>query len=331
MTDKSPDNYEIVELEIPSDVTKERLDRYVGRLEKLNITRSRFQKLAESGLVTINDKAVKRNYTVTGGEKVIIKIPPLPPLDVQPQNIPLDIRYEDDSLLVVNKPAGMVTHPGAGNRTRTLVNALMYYSKELSSIQGWDRPGIVHRLDKNTSGLIIIAKNDSVHLALQNLLKDRQVQKIYYALICGHVRNEKGVIEKPVRRSIKDRKKMAVTNVKGRVAITEYELLERFKLYDLLKVNIKTGRTHQIRVHFSFLGHPVFGDPEYGGRLKWHRGVFSVDKKTAQAALEMMPRQALHAKSLQFVHPITDKVISIDSDLPEDFASLVEYLRTEGR
>jgi 23S rRNA pseudouridine1911/1915/1917 synthase len=331
MSANPEDNYEIIELEIPNDIAKERLDKYIGRIEKPHITRSRFQKLAESGLVTVNGKIVKRNFAITGGEKITIKIPPSPPSEVQPQNIPLDILYEDDSLLVINKPAGMVTHPGAGNRDGTLVNALLYYSKELSSVQGWDRPGIVHRLDKNTTGLIIIAKNDTVHLALQNQLKERQIKKIYYALICGHMKKEKDLIEMPVGRSLKDRKKMTVTNVKGRVAITEYELLERFKLYDLLKINIKTGRTHQIRVHFSFLGHPVFGDAEYGGRLKWHRGVFSVDKKTAQKALEMMPRQALHAKSLEFTHPVSGKVISIDSDLPEDFASLLEFLEAEGR
>ncbi len=331
MPDNPEDKYENIQLEIPSNIEKERLDRYIGRLDSLHITRSRFQKLAESGLVTIDGKVVKGNSIITGGEKIIIKISPSPPSEVQPQNIPLDILYEDDSLLVVNKPAGMVTHPGAGNRDGTLVNALLHYSKELSSVQGWDRPGIVHRLDKDTTGLIIIAKNDTVHLALQKQLKDRQIKKIYYALICGHMKKEKDIIEMPVGRSIKDRKKMTVTNFKGRVAITEYELLERFKLYDLLKINIKTGRTHQIRVHFSFLGHPVFGDADYGGRLKWHRGVFSIDKKTAQKALEIMPRQALHAKSLEFLHPITGRTISIDSDLPEDFAALLEYLKSEDR
>ncbi len=331
MPENSEENYEIIELEVPSNIAKERLDRYIGRMEKLKITRSQFQKLAETGLVTLNDKVAKRNYILTGGEKIIIKIPPPPPMEVRPQNIPLDIPFEDDYLLVVNKPAGMVTHPGAGNHDRTLVNALLYYSKELSSVQGWDRPGIVHRLDKNTSGLIIIAKNDMIHLALQKQLKERRIQKIYYALICGHMKKEKGVIEMPVGRSLKDRKKMTVTNVKGRVAITEYELTDRFKLYDLLKIGIKTGRTHQIRVHFSFLGHPVFGDPEYGGRLKWHRGVFSVDKRTAQKAMELMPRQALHAKSLEFTHPVSGKTITIDSDLPEDFTSLLQFLESEGR
>ncbi len=329
MPENSEENYEVVQLEVPSGISKERLDRYVGRLKTLNITRSQFQKLAESRLVTLNGKVVKRNLILNGGEKIIIKIPPLPPMEIQPQNIPLDILFEDDYLLVVNKPAGMVTHPGAGNRGGTLVNALLYYSKELSSIQGWDRPGIVHRLDKNTSGLIIIAKKDNIHLALQNQLKEHRIKKIYYTLICGHMKKEKGVIEMPVGRSLKDRKKMTVTNVKGRVAVTEYELINRFILYDLLKISIKTGRTHQIRVHFSFLGHPVFGDSEYGGRLKWHRGVFSVDKRTAQKALELMPRQALHAKSLEFTHPISNQTITVDSDLPEDFASLLQFLKSE--
>jgi 23S rRNA pseudouridine1911/1915/1917 synthase len=321
----------IIEIVIPVKISRERLDRYIGRRDDLNITRSRLQKLIESGLVLVDGFPAGHNHQLKGGEKITIRVPPSAPAKVEPENLPLEIAFEDDHLLVVNKPAGMVTHPGAGNRSGTLVNALLYYSKKLSGLHGYERPGIVHRLDKNTSGLILVAKNDRVHLALQAELKEKKIRKVYRALICGHVKKESGVINLPVGRSIKDRKKMTVSHARGRTAHTEFTLLDRFKLYDLLEISIKTGRTHQIRVHFSHLGHPIFGDPDYGGRLKWHRGVFSVDKKLAVKALDLMPRQALHAESLQFIHPVTGKVISVDSELPEDFQRLLQYITEYGR
>ncbi|HDL02806.1 MAG TPA: RluA family pseudouridine synthase [candidate division Zixibacteria bacterium] len=321
------DTYRIVEIEIPSGVSKERLDRYLARDSGLDITRSRVQKLIDEGLILVNGKPALHNHKLKGGEAVTVKIPPPRQTNILPEDIPIDVVFEDDYFLVVNKPAGMVTHPAAGHYTGTLVNAVLKYTESLSGLQGIERAGVVHRLDKNTSGLIMIAKNDKIHLALQTKLKEQAIIKVYYALVCGHMKEEKGTIELPIGRSIKDRKKMTVTHLNSRSALTEYELLERYKLYDLLKIHLKTGRTHQIRVHFSHLGHPVFGDPDYGGRIKWHRGVFAIDKPLAQKALELMPRQALHAKSLELAHPVTGENILVDSDLPDDFSRLLELLR----
>lgn len=328
---ESHQHHKTVVVKIPDKLGRERLDKYIGRRPDLKITRTRLQKLIEAGLVLINGKPAGHNHVLKGGEEVTVKIPPPPRTDVEPEDLPLDIIYEDDHLLVVNKPAGMVTHPGAGNYTGTLVNALLYYSPKLSGVQGIDRPGIVHRLDKNTSGLILIAKNDMMHVSLQTELEQRKIIKTYQALVCGHMKKDSDLIELPIGRSLKNRKKMAVTGLKGRAARTGYKLLDRFKLYDLLEVNLKTGRTHQIRVHFSHLGHPVFGDPDYGGRIKWHKGIFTPDRLMAQKALEMMPRQALHARSLEFVHPVTGEMIALTSDLPADFRDLLDFLSEEGR
>ncbi|MCX6826406.1 MAG: RluA family pseudouridine synthase [candidate division Zixibacteria bacterium] len=319
----------IIKFNFPTGHFPERLDRYIGHNPKLKITRNRIQKLIENGLVTVDGKGALHNHILKGGEAIIVNL--APPLDVHilPEEIPLEIIFEDDYLLVVNKPAGMVTHPGAGNFKGTLVNALLHYSKRLSRVQGFDRPGLVHRLDKNTSGLIIVAKNDDIHLELQQQFQQKTIKKTYWALICGHMKQESGIIDLPIGRSPKDRKKMAVTHQKGRKAITGYKLLERFRLYDLLEINLLTGRTHQIRVHFAHLGHPILGDSEYGGRQKWHRGIFSQDRKLAIEALEIMSRQALHAKSLNFIHPVSHKIISLDSLLPQDFRNLLDLLKHE--
>lgn len=328
---ESNEQFEIIELIIPEDIPVERLDKYLGRDEKLKISRSRLQKLIESGLVTVDGSLAEHSHKLEGGERVIIKIPPPEKIDVAPEPIPLDVVYEDEHLLVVNKPAGMVTHPAAGHYHGTLVNALVYYTEKLSSAGGTERLGIVHRLDKDTSGLILIARYDEIHHALQKELKARKITRKYHALVCGHMKEDSGIIDLPIGRSLKDRKKMTVTGIKSREAFTEYKLLERFKLYDLLEVNLRTGRTHQIRVHFSHIGHPVFGDPDYGGRAKWHRGVISYDKLMTQKALKMLTRQALHAKRLQFIHPVTGEKIALDSDLPDDFQGLLDYLNDEGR
>jgi len=323
--------FKTVEILIPADAGGERLDKYIGRLDKVNLTRSRIQKLIKDNLVIVNGRPAGHNHVLQGGETVQIKIPPPPESDIKPEDIPLDIVFEDDFLLVVNKPAGMVTHPAAGNYAGTLVNAVMHHCRKLSQRQGSDRPGIVHRLDKNTSGLIILAKNDDIHLSLQEKIQRREIKRTYKALICGHMKEDEGEINLPVGRSIKDRKKMTVTRLKSREALTYYRVIDRFRLYDLLEVNLQTGRTHQIRVHFSHLGHPVFGDPDYGGRLKWHRGVFSIDKQLAKTALEIMPRQALHAWQLEFIHPITQKPILLQTELPDDFGGLLDFLVKEGR
>lgn len=323
--------HEIIEFSFPADGIPERLDRYIGRNSELNITRSRVQKLIVAGLVTVNGQKALHSHILKGGERIIIQIPPQPPLKLRAENIPLDIVYEDEYLLVVNKPAGMVTHPGAGNFEGTLVNALLNYSRQLSGIGGFDRPGIIHRLDKGTSGLILVAKNDDVHLYFQTELQQRRIKKTYLTLVCGHMKQDSGFINLPIGRSLKDRKKMTVTNVKGRSALTEYRLLDRFRLYDFLEIGLHTGRTHQIRVHFSHLGHPVFGDADYGGRQKWHKGIFSPDRIPAAQALELMPRQALHSARLEFIHPVAKKAIFLDCPLPEDFNMLLDFLKKKCR
>ncbi|MEW5925251.1 MAG: RluA family pseudouridine synthase [Candidatus Zixiibacteriota bacterium] len=323
--------YKIIEIIIPDDVPKERLDKYLGQNPDLEITRSRVQRLIEDGLILVDGKPAQHNHKINGGEKVIIKLPPPPKVDIVAEDIPLDIVFEDEHLLVINKPAGMVTHPAAGHFSGTLVNAIMKYSESLSSLQGIERAGVVHRLDKDTSGLIMIAKNDKIHLELQKQLREHKIKKIYHAIVCGHMKEETGTIDLPVGRSIKDRKKMAVTYLRSRPAWTEYRLLERFKLYDYLEIYLKTGRTHQIRVHFSHLGHPVFGDPEYGGRLKWHKGVYSTDRVMALKALDLMPRQALHALSLELTHPVTGEIIKLAADLPDDFRFLLEFFRRQSQ
>ncbi|SYZ74207.1 Pseudouridine synthase [Candidatus Zixiibacteriota bacterium] len=315
-----------VEISCPPNIKRERLDRYLGRDSKIGLSRSKIQKLIESGLVTVDGRPAEHSHILNGGEKIKIQIPPAVNPGINPEEIPLNVIFEDEFLLVVNKPAGMVTHPAAGHRSGTLVNALLNYSSDLSRGQGLERAGIVHRLDKNTSGLIIAAKNDTVHQLLQNAFQKREIKKKYWALVCGHMKKDSDTIDRPVGRSRKDRKKMTVTDLKGRRALTGYRLLERYKLYDLLEIDLLTGRTHQIRVHLSHLGHPVFGDPEYGGRQKWHRGIYSADHRLAEKALDLIPRQALHAKSLVFRHPVTGRTISLDSALPEDFQNLLNFL-----
>lgn len=331
--DKS-ENQEIIdsiELSIPDPIPKERIDKYLAQSPELNLTRSKIQKLIKAGLITINGAAVSHNQSVTGGEDIVIMVPASPPSKAKAEDIKLDIRYEDDDLIVVNKPAGMVTHPAAGNYTGTLVNALLYHTGRLSSVQGEQRPGIVHRLDKNTSGLIVAAKNDTAHDFLQKKIQNREIKRTYRALICGHMKEESGIIDLPIGRSIKDRKKMIVTNLKSRQAITEFNLLDRFRLYDYVEINLETGRTHQIRVHFSHLGHPLLGDPDYGGRLKWHKGVYATEKILANEALKLINRQALHAYRLQIPPLSGQDIIDIEVDPPEDFQSLLDMLERDGR
>jgi len=303
-----------------------RLDLFLAG-KNLNLSRSRIQKLIDEGKITVQDKKVKSHYKIKGDEKIVIEIPPPEKLSLEPQDIPLDIVYEDKDLLAVNKPAGMVVHPAAGNYKDTLVNALLFHCKDLSGINGVLRPGIVHRLDKNTSGLLVVAKNDFAHTNLADQLKNRTLTREYAAFCWGNLPKEKGVVETLIGRSGGDRKMMTVVKQKGREAITEYEVLERFPLGDYLRIKLKTGRTHQIRVHFLYLNHPVMGDPEYGGRKK-HLGMIKGDLKgLANQVLKLIDRQALHAKKIGFVHPRTKKYMEFESELPGDMKGLLKFLR----
>lgn len=283
----------------------------VALAQLLEITRSNMQKLLEEGRAVRGQKVIKSNYRVKAGEEILVNLPEPQPLDVQPENIPLDIIYEDDDVVVVNKARGMVVHPAAGNYNGTLVNALLYHCKNLSGINGVIRPGIVHRLDKDTSGIMICAKNDSAHLSLSEQIQSKTAQRTYLAVVRGNVKNDSGVIETQIARDKNDRKKMAVVTEGGRQAITEYEVVERFGKYTVVKCRLKTGRTHQIRVHMEYLGYPLVGDPKYS------------PMKTPFA----INGQALHSLTLSFTHPRTGERLTFEAPLPEDMKKILTRLR----
>ncbi len=306
-----------------------RLDSYLSQHAALDLSRNQIQNLIGEGKVFVNSLPSSKKYQVQPRDRLEINIPPPRPSDLRAQEIPIEICFEDEYLAAVNKPAGLVVHPAAGNYEGTLVNALMHHFQKLSRRGGAERPGIVHRLDKNTSGLLLVAKDDRVHARLQEALQKHDIKRNYTALVCGHV-NEAGEIDAPIGRSSKDRKKMAVTNRASRQAHTKYQLIDRFRTYDLLNVSLETGRTHQIRVHLAHIGHPVFGDPDYGGREKWHKGIFANEKQLARGLLEIMPHQALHSRKIEFVHPVKGVRVVIESELPEKFKELLKILGRKG-
>lgn len=294
------------------DIQNVRLDSYIA--SRYDISRTMVQKLIEEGNILVNEKEKKISYKVQIGDIIKINIPKPQETNIKPENIPIEIVYEDDDIIVVNKPKGMVVHPANGNHDGTLVNAIMAVCKgSLSGIGGEIRPGIVHRLDKDTSGLLIIAKNDRAHVNMSNQIKNREVKKIYIALVRGNVNEEEATINMPIGRSTKDRKKMAVRK-DGKEAITHFKVLKRYSKYTLLEVKIDTGRTHQIRVHMSQIGHPIIGDMVYSNG----KNEFSVSG------------QMLHAKSLDFKHPITGKDMHLEADLPQYFKDVLDKLEGEG-
>ncbi len=277
----------------------------------LELTRSNMQKLLDEGRAVKGTKVIKSNYKVKLGDEIIVTLPEPQPLDVQPENIPLDIIYEDEDVVVVNKARGMVVHPAAGNYSGTLVNALLYHCKNLSGINGVIRPGIVHRLDKDTSGIMICAKNDAAHVSLSEQIQSKTAQRTYLAVVRGNIKKDSGVIETQISRDKDDRKKMAVVKEGGRNAITEYEVVERFGKYTIVKCKLKTGRTHQIRVHMEYLGYPLVGDPKYSPM----KTPFSING------------QALHSLTLAFDHPRTGERMEFEAKLPEDLHKIVTRLR----
>lgn len=277
----------------------------------LELTRSNMQKLLDEGRAVKGTKVIKSNYKVKLGDEIIVTLPEPQPLDVQPENIPLDIIYEDEDVVVVNKARGMVVHPAAGNYSGTLVNALLYHCKNLSGINGVIRPGIVHRLDKDTSGIMICAKNDAAHVYLSEQIQSKTAQRTYLAVVRGNIKTDSGVIETQISRDKDDRKKMAVVKEGGRNAITEYEVVERFGKYTIVKCKLKTGRTHQIRVHMEYLGYPLVGDPKYSPM----KTPFSING------------QALHSLTLAFDHPRTGERMEFEAKLPEDLHKIVTRLR----
>ena len=291
------------------DTDNMRLDAYISKKNE-NISRTNIQRLIENGNILVNGEERKISYKVQIGDNISINIPDPKETKIKAEEIPLDIIYEDNDIIVVNKPKGMVVHPASGNLEGTLVNAIMSICKDsLSGIGGEIRPGIVHRLDKDTSGLLIVAKNDLAHINMSNQIKNRQVKKIYIALVRGNINEEEATINMPIGRSTKDRKKMAVRK-DGKEAITHFKVLKRYSNYTLLKVKIDTGRTHQIRVHLSEIGHPVVGDIVYSNG----KNEFGVQG------------QMLHAKSLDFKHPITNKQMHLEAELPDYFKEVLNKL-----
>ena len=301
-----------------------RLDKALADLTELS--RSQANEAIKVGTVLVNGKSAKAKYAVKEGDVITYELPEEEVLEYKAEDIPLDIIYEDADVAVVNKPQGMVVHPSAGHTSGTLVNALMYHVKDLSSINGVVRPGIVHRIDKDTSGLLMIAKNDKAHNALAAELKDKKSLRKYVAIVHGNLPNDRGVIEAPIGRSDKDRKKQAVT-AKGKPAVTRFTVLERFGNYTLVELQLETGRTHQIRVHMNYIGHPLFNDERYGGSEIRKGTIYAKYKQFIRNCFELCPRQALHAKTLGFVHPRTREFIRFDSALPADMSALISKWR----
>lgn len=287
-----------------------RIDRFLA--EKLpDISRSYIQKLIKEQQIFVNDKPIKANYKTTLNDTIRMVIPDLTEPDIVPEDIPLDILYEDANILVVNKPKGMVVHPSAGHYSRTLVNALMYYCKDnLSGINGVMRPGIVHRIDMDTTGSLLVCKNDSAHQKMAEQLKTHDIKRIYHAIVHGVIREDEGTIEGPIGRHPIDRKKMAINQKNGKPAITHYRVLQRFSNFTYVECQLETGRTHQIRVHMASIHHPLLGDAVYG---------------PAKCPFKLQG-QTLHAKILGIHHPVTGEYLEIDAPLPDYFQKLLEKL-----
>lgn len=298
-----------LKLYVSNETAGQRIDKWLSENIE-DLSRSSVQKLLKENNILINSHAVSKNYKLRSDDIIDVNIPEPELLDVAPQNIPVDIVYEDDDLLVVNKPKGMVVHPAAGNPDGTLVNALLYHCKgRLSSINGVIRPGIVHRIDKNTSGLLIVAKTDKAHTHLAEQIKNHSFTREYMGIVCGRMIDAEGTVDAPIGRHKINRKKMAVTETNSKNAVTHYKVLEVFDKYSLLKFVLETGRTHQIRVHMSYIGHPILGDDVYGKAFKGIDG------------------QCLHAKKIGFVHPSTGEYMEFDSELPEYFEKILKKVR----
>lgn len=301
----------VVTFTIEVENAGERIDKALSTIQS-EWSRSQIANWISEGIVKVNGEEVKAKYKVKEGDTIEIDVPEPEELEIVPEDLNLEIVYEDEDVLVVNKPKGMVVHPAPGHTTGTLVNGLMYHCKDLSGINGVLRPGIVHRIDKDTSGLLMVAKNDNAHHSLVEQLVNKTVTRKYTALVHGHIAHDKGTIDAPIGRDPKDRQKQAVVD-NGKHAVTHFNVLERFGNYTLVECRLETGRTHQIRVHMNYIGYPLVGDPKYG------------PKKTIDFG-----GQVLHAGVLGFVHPTTGEYLEFEAPLPDDFVSLLEQLRKEG-
>ena len=296
--------------EFTADRDGERLDVFLARMDE-TLSRSRVQRFIADGHVMVDGKTPKASQRLSEGATVAVEMPEPEATDILPEQIPLDILYEDEDVIVVNKARGMVVHPAAGVSRGTLVNALLAHCKDLSGINGALRPGIVHRLDKDTSGVMIAAKNDAAHRSLAEQIQQKTAKRVYWAILTGNIAEEEGVIHGAIGRNPKDRQKMAVVRENGKDATTKFRVLERFGTYTLVECRLMTGRTHQIRVHMAYIGHPVVGDPKYGAK----KCPFSIEG------------QALHSKTLMFTHPRTGEKMEFEAPLPEDMQIILDELR----
>lgn len=304
-----PEIAEVREFEVDSEDQGQRLDVFLA--ERLENSRSQIQEWIEGGQVVVNGSPAKASARVKPGQQVLVEIPPLEPAEPEPEDIPLEVVYEDSAILVINKQRGLVVHPAVGNPDGTLVNALLAHCDDWSGIRGVQRPGIVHRLDKNTTGVMVTAKNDRAHVGLQNQFRERSVLKVYECIVHGVPSPRSGRIDQPIARHVVDRTRMAVI-AGGRPSVSDYRTLETFgEDFSRVEVHIHTGRTHQIRVHMAWLGHPILGDPTYGRR----KHPFSLDG------------QALHCKRLGFIHPTEGRALEFHCDLPADLQAILEQLR----
>ena len=296
--------------EITEDLEDERVDKCLSALID-SLSRSFIQKMVREGQVTVNGETVKGSYRLKAEDIVAFSLPEAVEPDIEPEDIALDILYEDTDVIVVNKPKGMVVHPAAGHYSGTLVNALMYHcGEQLSGINGVMRPGIVHRIDMDTTGSVIVCKNDAAHQNIAGQLKDHSITRCYHAICLGVLKNDEGIIDMPIGRHPTDRKKMAVNERNGKRAVTHYRVLKRFEKYSYIECRLETGRTHQIRVHMAAIGHPLLGDETYGN---------------AKCPFKLQG-QVLHAKTLGFIHPTTGEYVEVDAPLPEYFVKLLEKL-----
>ncbi len=288
-----------------------RIDRYLS--SHSDLSRSFIQKLSEEGKITVNGKVVKSSYKVSLNDEINVQVPEMENLETKPENIPLDILYEDSDLIVINKPKGMIVHPASGIYTGTLVNALLYHCKDLSGINGVLRPGIVHRIDKDTTGCIIACKNDFTHVEIAKQLETKTCHREYRAIVMGNIVHDNGMIDAPIGRDARDRQKMTVTDKGSRDARTHFQVLERFGKSTYIECALETGRTHQIRVHMKYINHPVMGDEKYGKKCSYMN----------------TNGQVLHAYKITFIHPRTQKEMTIEAPLPDYFNELLDILRKE--
>lgn len=315
-----------LDLTVPPESAGQRVDRWLARA-RTGLSRNRIQALIDAGRVHVDGKAARASLRLKGGQRVFVEIPPRRPPRLVPEPRPITIVHEDEHVIVVDKPAGWIVHPGAGAASGTLVHALLHHAPEVAGVGGEGRPGIVHRLDKDTSGLLVVARTEQAYLALVEMLRTRAVTRIYRALVWGSPGPDSGVVDRPVGRDPRDRKRMAIVpEGAGKPARTRWRVIERFGVATFVECRLDTGRTHQIRVHLASLRLPVVGDPVYGGRARKSLSLRQAERSLGGALLRVLPRQALHATRLEFRHPVSGEPLRFESPLPEDFARALQLL-----